>query len=362
MRIYCTGVGVVLDAASNHIDFTRLMEKQSFVNAEINKGDISNFSSKKFRMFTENAFKQAISDADLSLKQIRSNERIGMVIGSSLGVIDNLDMKSNVYRNQIDFSWLLNKYHFKGEVYVISNTCVSGVNALAVAMSLIEQNRVDVCVVGGVDIVGDFIRSGFDSLSMISEKNVLKLFSTEQEGTILSSGAGFLVLEKNKSKKNSYGEILSCVISNDAYDVVRIDKEGGILQKTILECINKANVEIKNIDIIMTCANGLKNMDIYQANVINNLFKDYENLVSSIKPIIGHTLGASGTLDVIASFEFMKKGRCISLKSENYLDIPLSFIRKLYSVEEKLLKYALIVSIGFSGVNGAALISKGERE
>lgn len=364
LKICCTGIGIVVDSAVGLFNFQKMMDKYPDENTIFNNNNFSS-SIEKFMAFTETAFREAVSDAGLYPNKLVNNSRVGMVVGSSLGIIDSLgiDENGNTSGNLIDFSWLMEKYHIKGPIYTVSNTCVSGINAIAVAMALLEQNHIDICIVGGVDIIGDFILNGFSSMNMLSKKKTLELFSQNQDGTILSSGAGFLVLEKEGTAKTSYAKILSCTITNDAYDLVRADMNGYMLQNAILECIQKVGLDIIDINLIMTCANGMEKMDIQQANLISKLFMNHDSyLVSSIKPLIGHTLGASGILDVIVAIEYMNKGEVLPLGNTNYYDLPSTFLKMLHGIVKKPIEHVLLMSVGFSGVNGAVLIcNSGER-
>lgn len=359
LKIYCTGIGCAVDSAVDHIKFQELLHEYGNENTICNIKNNYNSIIEKFIVFTESSFQEAILDADLHPNKLTNDSRVGVVIGSSLGIIDSLMLDGNSSRckSLIDFSWLIEKYQIKGPVYTVSNACVSGVNAIAIAMGLLEQNQIDTCIVGGVDIIGDFIINGFCSMKILSKGKKLELFSHNQDGTFLSSGAGFLVLEKEEILKNSYARILTSAITNDAYDLVGVDMSGDMLKVAILECVHNACLNISDIDLVITCANGIQKMDIQQANLINKLFTEHDNyVVSSIKPLIGHTLGASGILDVIAAVEFMNNGQVIPLENTNYYDLPHTFLENLHGAVRKPIEHVLILSAGFSGVNGAILL------
>lgn len=334
MGCYCTGVGIVLDKALDFSEYKELLSRCDNTESTLFNKYLSDH---KFKKNINHAFLEAISDAGLCLKELKNNERIGLVIGSSLGFIDQ---SKDEPKRIMDFSWLIRKYRFKGSVYIISNTCTSSLNAITTAINMLNADKLDICIVGGVDVAGDFINYGFQSLNLLNKNNEIHLFNENDTGTFLTNASCFLVLNKYR-KSRFYTEVLAGAIKNEAFDLTRIENKGQSLYKAVYDCLKKANITINQIDILMTCANGIKKMDSQQNSFFQQYFPKEFCTISTVKNLIGHTLGASTILDIISIIAFIHNGKIQTIKGEWI---------------NRNVKYVLILSIGFAGVNGTILL------
>lgn len=339
MECYCSGIGIALDNAIGFAEYEKILSKYKPDNGSypLNIHSIK----ESFKYYIEYTFLEAISDAGIKLSELKENERIGIIVGSSLGFIDNLQEDSDL-ESSMDFSWIIQKYHFKGPLYVVSNTCTSSLSAITVAMNMLDADRVDICVVGGVDLAGEFITNGFQSLNLLNSEKKIDIFANAHTGTILSNASGFLVITRQRPQTKAYIKIISSVIFNEAFDITRLDKDGHILGEAIKECIEKANISIEEIGVLMTCANGTKALDEQQDRLVRKWLQDYPHtILSTIKPLVGHTLGSSTIIDIVSAIIFTRKGKTLSQNGKWLV---------------KHSEYVLILSVGFAGVNGAVLL------
>lgn len=331
MSCICAGIGIAMNQIREFSEYERWITGKKTVDT-----DLTNITIGELKHSIECAFTEAFLDAGIAVEQLQRDERIGLVIGSSLGFIDQIDKSEG----DMDFSWLVKKFRFKGPVYVVSNTCASSLTAVNTAQSLLKTNELDTCIVGGIDIAGGFITQGFRSMELLSQKDHIELRNSEHLGTVLSPAVAFVVLNHQEKPTKYNVEVVSSAVSNEAYDLVRLEKDADTLQKTIRECLVQAKVSVNQVDAILTCANGIKAVDLQQDYLVGRCFQK-SCTVGSIKTITGHTLGASTLLDMISSIVFMRAGKILT-KDGEWLVKNISCI--------------LAVSVGFVGVEGVVLL------
>lgn len=323
------------------------------------------------------AFYSAREDAGIKEEEIRGNKRVGLVIGTSLGDMESLemDLKAHLYEGADETCYLnefimdsainhlRKKLNLKGPTYLLSNTCVSSFSAIQTALNLLDNNSVDLCFVGGVEIVSDYINKGLESLKVVSRTNEMRPFGKERNGMVLTESAGFLVLAEEKPENKSfsyYGDIKACIIGNDISERPLYTDAGVIVKEIIKTCLKEAGLSFNKIDCIYSSANGTKMNDKIQASVISELSKyyEYDVPVSTFKPIYGHTLGAAGIIESIGVFQSMKMGKIlgnIDYEIDNAFDTINLNKNRNYERESR---NCMLLSYGIHRVNGAVIMGK----
>lgn len=390
--VYCIGMGAVT-AVSKDIGEFRKALKQGNSGIDPVKGfDCTKFKAKyggeiselpscgKFFAMAEKAMLEALEDADIGLEELNGNTRAGFIFGTSLGdTIAHEKALSDVYKNSerpaniqqrvkpnvlaYTASKLREKLHIKGSSITISNTCVTGISAIAVASSLILAGILDICIVGCADILGQFIYSGMDSMKALSKKAVLEPFSSERDGIILGEGSGFIILANESckaAKKKFYAKVAGHAITNDAVHLSSSDRNANGLTEAIIQSLKMSELKAEEIDCIFCCGNGTKYNDAMQAKAIDRVwpFTDSQVPVTSIKPVIGHTLAASGIIESIGIMIMMDEGYIAPIGRNYEHDPEINPIKLLHSVKEAAVSKAILLSSGFSGVNGSVVLRK----
>lgn len=316
------------------------------------------------------ALQEALDDAN-----IKPNRHMGLVLGTSLANMTVLEKRfKDSYKNgsiPVNTSRLITgtvgylathirrKFKITGPSYVLSNTCVSGISAIGIGYHLINSGQVDYCVVGSVEIVSDLIYHGMKSLNALSSSNNPKPFAADRDGMILGEGAGFLVLVKNNIKRY-YGKIAGYAITNDGTHLTAPDREGRGLIKAINRSMEMARIKPMELDCIFCGGTGTGYNDAMQALAIKYLQAKSQKVipVTSIKPLTGHTLGASGTIEAIAALLMMKEGWLTSMRADYEIDPELEPIPLLKKVYHGDIKKTILISAGFTGVNGALVLRR----
>ena len=123
----------------------------------------------------------------------------------------------------------------------------------------------------------------------------------------MGEGCGTVILDnKNKNKNDFY----ICGGSNtcDTFNVTTHDLSGDEIERVILEAIENSNLKLSDIDAIKAHATGSENNDETESKGMIKAFGDQIPPVTGIKPFIGHTLGASGVIELVIITESIKNG------------------------------------------------------
>lgn len=393
-KVYCIGMGIRAFQIDNCSEFKNKVflslsniEKKSSKDYDWINQDIS-FSAAMHKndrdnLYTDMAFSacdEALKNAGISQRECFKNKRIGMVIGSSLGDMalfeaycksqerlleaDQADLMKDSFLLHSLCNKLADYLKIRGPCLTITNTCVSGLNAVGAAADLIADGIVDICIAGGVDVLSEFIVSGMESLNALSKKTVFQPFAIDRDGIILGEGAGFIVLanEETVTFKNctAHAIVKGYSITNDAVNVTAPDRYAEGLTAAIIQCLMETSISAKDIDCVFTGGTGTKYNDDMQALAIKKVWRDRHPHIpiTSVKPLVGHTLGASGIIECIGIMIMIKENTIYPIGEKYKLDMAADHLFFPFDQIEKEINNALLLGAGFSGVNGALIIGK----
>lgn len=387
-RVCCIGKGIVSAAGKNVKEFEEALYKRiSGINKiscvdtrRMNVGydaEVKSISHEdKLYIMAEQALFEALKEANIGSEVFRNNDRVGLVFGSSLGdtmvhkrYIQSVNMgyKNNQSLLPLTINYtgkrLYNQLQIKGPFYSVSNTCVTGINVISLGYHLLSTNQVDLCIVGCAEVLNEFIFAGMDSLKALSQRDVLEPFSAERDGIILGEGAGFLVLTTKKKfiKDNACAFIEGFAITNDAVHLTAPDIKARSMILAIEQSLDMAKINAGEIDCIFCCGTGTKYNDAMQALAIHKVWSKYfpDIPITTIKPIIGHTLGASGVIESVGILIMMEQGWITPIGEKYDYDPNIHMLPLLHQLLFKRIEKAILLSTGFTGVNGALIIGKG---
>ena len=338
------------------------------------KGELPKFASntpEHFRTRTNalvlNALEQ-IDDAALKAIKKYGKSRVAVVIGTTTsGVEENYETfkqyaKNGVFDKSkfgISRSSLANpaefiSYHYglNSPVFSVSTACTSGVKALIEAKRLINSRLCDAVICGGVDSLNTLTINGFDSLGILSQ-NPSVPFSKNRDGINIGEGAGLFVLSRDEiSDVVVAGEHSNC----DAFHVTQPDLNGqmqGLCMKKALDMAGLSDVDYLNLHGTGTFAN-----DKMEARIVNSLLKDTP--ASSIKPAIGHTLGAAGAIESAICALLCTKGESVLPPHiyDGVYDDELERIDLIKQGQKAVVNAAMSISFAFGGDNAAIVFRR----
>ena len=293
----------------------------------------------------------------LALKSVIDNSEItsktGFILSTTKGNINQL-INSLEEASISNFAKKIADYFgFKTEPIVVSNACVSGVLAVNVAKRFIEMDDFDDAYVLALDELTDFVLTGFNSFQAM-DFELCKPFDKDRKGVNLGEAAACVYLSKNK-ENNSF-EILGEASINDANHISGPSRTGEGLVLSIESAMKEANISSKQIDYISAHGTATLYNDEMEAIAFNHL--QMESIpTNSLKAFYGHTLGASGLLELIISMKQAQENLILENHNFNELgvSVPLNILKENLQKEVNII---LKTSSGFGGSNAVIILKK----
>lgn len=249
-------------------------------------------------------------------------------------------------------------FGFKTKPIVVSNACVSGVMAIAVAKNMIQAGKYkDAFVIAG-DEISEFVISGFNSFQAIGSE-ICKPYDKNRNGINIGEAATAVYMTSEPTQNESFNfKVSGDSAINDANHISGPSRTGDGLFASIKNALKEANVSAQQIDFISAHGTATIYNDEMEAIAFNRT--NLQNVpLNSLKAYYGHCLGASGLLESIISMESALRNTLIP--SKNFEEIgtsqPLNIIKENQSAE---IKYILKTASGFGGCNAAIVLENAE--
>ena len=188
----------------------------------------------------------------------------------------------------------------------VTMACVSSSLAMARAAETVRRGRVAVALAGGADALTNLSFSGFSVLRAMT-KTLCRPFDRRRDGMVLGEGAGWLVLEEADHARRRgariYGELCGWGVAGDAYHPTSPHPEGRGLRGAMAGALRQAGLSADAIDHVNLHGTGTLANDPAECRALEGIFGDRARRVpvNSLKPMIGHTLGAAGVLELAGS-------------------------------------------------------------
>lgn len=181
-----------------------------------------------------------------------------------------------------------------GETVTLGTACAAGNYAIGHAFDLITAGEADVAFAGGADSVGRFLHAGFHRLGALTPERCSP-FDRERSGILTAEGGVSLVLETLDGARSRgarvYAEVLGYGMTCDASHPVAPDAD------SIARCVRiahkRSGVTPDQVDWISAHGTGTRTNDLVESNAIRAVFGERPPPTSSIKSMLGHTMGAA---------------------------------------------------------------------
>ncbi|MBT9186657.1 beta-ketoacyl-[acyl-carrier-protein] synthase family protein [Zobellia russellii] len=331
----------------------------SLIHQENLESEFQKLDSKEAHTRLEQILLVSLADT-LKKSGIELTERVGLIVSTTKGNIDVLDADSPFDENRAYLGELGKKletfFGFKNEAIVLSNACVSGVLALAVAKRLIHQERYDHLFVVAGDLVSKFILTGFNSFQALSESPCRPYCKTRAGINIGEVGCSILVTKDKALLVDESVQIIGEASCNDANHISGPSRTGEGLYRSIVSAMKQAKVDADAIDYIS--AHGTATMYNDEMEAISFNRANLQNTpLNSLKGYFGHTLGASGLLETIIGMHSLHTNTLFASPGFQELGVsqPLNIITKTTPKENHIF---LKTASGFGGCNTAAIFKK----
>ncbi len=407
-RVVITGMGVVTPLSCRLDDcWNRILNGESGIHGiklfdvsdmRVNfGGDVLDFDStayidkkeeKRIDRFTQFALVagvDAVTDSGLDFSTMNPY-RAGVVLGSGIGGLQTIEEQigkliqegphrvspMTVPRMMLNAAGacLSIRYGLKGPNFSTATACASATNAAGEALRLIQCGAADVMLTGGAEAAMTRMGlSAFQNMKALSSRvdepqRASRPFDRERDGFVLSEGAGIVVFEELEFAKargaRIYAEVVGFATTADGNHITQPDLEGTGAAEAMREALVDAGLSADKIDYINAHGTSTPLGDKAETVAIKRVFGPhaYDVSVSSTKSQLGHSLGASGGIELVfccKAIETETVPPTINLENPDP-DCDLDYTPNV--PKSRVIDYAMSNSFGFGGHDASIIIRK----
>ncbi|MBQ4335572.1 MAG: beta-ketoacyl-[Lentisphaeria bacterium] len=255
-------------------------------------------------------------------------------------------------------------FGIKGETYDISAACASGAISIIVGTRLIRSGMYDMVIAGGAESLDWVTALGFNAIRALSRKynddpaRASRPFDRGRDGFVLAGGAGYVVLESERSVKargaRPISEVMGVASNSNGIDMVVPD--AASCAEVMLESVKDAGLKPEDIGYINTHGTATPVGDPVEMSAIKSVFGGIP-AINSTKSQTGHMVGATGAAEIIFSSMMLEKhylSRSVNLEDPEP-DFSWADLLTEYR-EGTSVRYALSNSFAFGGSNASVVI------
>ncbi|MBI4398343.1 MAG: beta-ketoacyl-ACP synthase II [Candidatus Omnitrophica bacterium] len=331
------------------------------------------------------AAKMAVEDAKIELANGYAG-RTGVIIGTSMSGIgylldqhavflDSGPMRISPFTALASFpdactSQVSIALGLKGPSFSLSTACSSASDAVGYACEAIQGGKLDFILMGGAEatlyapIFASFCVARAMSTRNAEPERASRPFNLDRDGFVLGEGAGIFVLEEYIHAKNRgahiYAEVLGHGMTCDAYHMTAPDPSGEEASRAMRLALEHAGIAPQDVDYINAHGTSTPLNDKTETMVIKKVFgaHAYKVPISSTKSMIGHLIGAAGSVELVATLLAMDDQ--ILPPTINY-EVPdpecdLDYVPN--KARPAKIKIAMKNSFGFGGKNSILIVRK----
>lgn len=323
----------------------------------------------------------ALIDSGLKNSPSLKNGSTGVAYGSSSGSTDaatdfikmiidkDIDgINATTYPRMMSHTAAVNIalfYNTQGRIIPTSCACTSSSQAIGYAFETIKLGKQDVMIAGGAEELCPSINAVFDVLYATSIKNDDPLhtprpFDEKRDGLVVGEGAGTLILESydhaTKRKANILAEVVGFGTNSDGRHITL--PEAKTMAQAIYLALEDANISNAAIGYVNTHSTGTLHGDIAESHATHKVFG--KNIpISSIKGNIGHTLGACGAIEALASIYMMQDNYFMHTLNLENIDPKCANLDYIVNEFRPIdCQYVMSNNFAFGGINTSLIFKK----
>ncbi|MDG4764056.1 beta-ketoacyl-[acyl-carrier-protein] synthase family protein [Solwaraspora sp. WMMD406] len=337
---------------------------------------------------------EAITDAGLDLTDAGRN-RAGVALGSAVGGTMALE-EEYVVASDSGARWLVDpdcttpylyqalvpsslaadvacRHGWHGPAQVISTGCTSGIDAIGYAHQLIVDGDADVMLAGAADSpISPVTLASFDAIKATTPDNAdpahaSRPFDDNRHGFVLAEGAAVLVLEEldhaRQRDARIYCELAGYATRSNGYHMTGLRPDGIEMAAAIRDAMNQARLHPDDVSYVSAHGSGTRQNDRHETAAFKRALGEaaYQVPISSIKSMVGHSLGAIGSIEMAACALAMAHGVVPPTANWSTRD-PECDLDYVPNVARELpVDVALSVGSGFGGFQSAMVFARPER-
>jgi act minimal PKS ketosynthase (KS/KS alpha) len=342
--------------------------------------------------FVVTAGREAIRDSGLDLAAVDPG-RIGVSVGCAVGCTTSMEREYRAASGDGD-RWLVDPcatgadlydrfvpssvaaelartVMARGPVTLLSNGCTSGLDAVGHGADLIREGSADVVVAAGTDApISPITLSCFDSIKATTARNddpegACRPFDATRNGLVLGEGAAVLMLEEYEAARRRsapiYAEVAGFASRCNAYHMTGLREDGAELAEAIRCALDEAQLAPSAVDYVNAHGSSTKQNDRHETAAFKRALGEhaYNVPVSSIKSMIGHSLGAIGALELAACALTIVHGVIPPTANLHHPDPELDLDYVPNEAREANVDSVLSVGSGFGGFQSAVVLTRG---
>jgi len=327
---------------------------------------------------------EALESASIPKETISNNPRFGCVAGSTMGSAEALNdtfetmlpdhdltlLKSMGFFKSISHTVAMNLaqyFRITGCVIANSAACASSLQALGTGFDLIRHNRQDIVLCGGAEELHPTVTGSFDILFATSTKynqspeKTPRPFDKNRDGLVCGEGAGILILEELEHAKKRGANILAEVIGYNTCGSG--DHISHSDRRAMVQCMESALADAKikpsDIDFVNAHATATLQGDNEEAVAIHTIFGN-KTPVNSFKGYLGHTLGASGSIELSIVIDMMNNNVIYPTLNLDNVDEACNMINHVQTKLNRKIDFILKNCFAFGGINASIILKKYE--
>jgi 3-oxoacyl-[acyl-carrier-protein] synthase II len=396
-RVVITGLGVISSLGIGKTSFwDSILQGKSGISPVTafdtsnqfthNGGEVKRFDPAKYLPELKvaiygRASQMAFASAKLSLvdSELSSDNCVGKKVGVCIGItagpvqviedINDALLKNNaipkamIYRLPVHSASAIisRELGFDGPNFLFSTACAAGNYAIGYGFDLIQLNKADIMLCGGSDSFSRISFTGFNQFSAVAPQKC-QPFDKNRKGMMVAEGAGTLILESLESalkrKAPIYAEILGYGLSCDAFHMTTSSIEG--LAACMKMAIRSAGIETDDVSYISAHGTGTIANDKNECAAIKKIFgPNYKKIpVSSVKSMLGHTMGAASAIEAIVCSLTVKYDIIPATINYETPDPECDIDCVPNHAREHIVNIALNNSYAFGGNNACLVLSK----
>ncbi|MBW1776643.1 MAG: beta-ketoacyl-[acyl-carrier-protein] synthase family protein [Deltaproteobacteria bacterium] len=336
-------------------------------------------------LFAAVAAQEALVQGNLP-EDLRTREDFGVAIGSTVGSVGTLEgffreyfsgfclerMRSTLFFKIMNHSPAANVTQIlgiRGRTLAPAAACSTGCQTVGIGFETIASGKQRFMLCGGTDEFHPLFTATFDIMNAASTRynehphRTPRPFDRDRDGVVCAEGCGILLLESLESALERGAPILAEVAGfatlSDPSHIANPD--AASILSCMQACLENADLKPKAIDYINAHATATTEGDAAECEAIRKLFGG-ATAVSSLKGHLGHTMAASGTLELMACIFMMQQNRMLPTLNLDHVDPACEGIRHVRRVEEKSLQWILKNNFALGGVNSSVLLRRFNRD
>lgn len=340
------------------------------------------------------AARGAVADSGIEVAEY-DPYRVGVTIGSAVGATMGLDEEYRIVSDGgrldlVDHTYAVpHLYNYlvpssfaaevawavgaQGPSTVVSTGCTSGIDSVGHALELIREGSADVVIAGSSDApISPITMACFDAIKATTPRHdeperASRPFDGTRNGFVLGEGAAVFVLEELGSARRRgahiYAEIAGYATRSNAYHMTGLRPDGAEMAEAIRVALDEARMNPEGIDYVNAHGSGTKQNDRHETAAFKRSLGEhaYRTPVSSIKSMVGHSLGAIGSIEIAASALAMEHNVVPPTANLHTPDPECDLDYVPLTARDQITDAVLSVGSGFGGFQSAMVLARPER-